>query len=435
MLNPSPKQVPGGDNNLVNSQKQLSIAKSGAGSIGDVKGAASKLLPYLYAAASGEEDWTSFVRLLGEATGAPKSQIMYVNNAGLPGLGTPTLGIRQWIKHFGLTDEMLADAVRVGHMDGWLRASIYGPYPEGWVGRGSDLWPVEEMERSEYYRDLLRKYEFVRIAFSILLKRPGEIAVCAVARGEKEKEFDDGALLSLREVNPHMGAAIRLYNRTGEFQQNLESLDLALEQFAIGVVVLDNTSTVIFANSFARRRLNSRDGIFIEQGKIKTTSAEDFGQLRASIEKAIQTSEAAPDDSPRNRSIGVAPIRREHGPTLHAFVAPWLTRGQLALTKPAAVMLVTQPERRIPREAWLQTLYGLTKAESRIACPDCWRNGRTARGRETRSNRRDCSYPAENRIWKNEYDSAIRLGAAIGDPSAGINLAFCDRETREGRTE
>ena len=367
MLNPSPEQVPVGDNDLVNSQEPLSIAKSGAGPIGDVKGAANKLLPHLYAAASGEEDWTGFVSLLGEATGAPRSHVMYVNNAGLPGVRTPAPGTRQWIKHNGFSDEMLADAVRFGHIDGWLRACIYGPYPEGWVGRGSELWPVEEMERTEYYRDVLCKYEFVRTAFSILLKRPGEIAACAVARGEKEKDFDEGALLLLRELNPHMRAAIRLYNRTGEFQQNLESLDLALEQFAIGVVVLDNTSTVIFANSFAQRRLNSRDGIFIEQGKIQTTSAEDSGQLRASIEKAIQTSEAAAEESPGNRSIGVARIGRKHGPTLHAFVAPWLTRGHLALTKPAAVMLVTQPERRIPREAWLQTLYGLTKAESKLA--------------------------------------------------------------------
>jgi DNA-binding CsgD family transcriptional regulator len=339
----------------------------GTGSIRDIKGATNKMLPHLYAAASGDEDWTTFVTLLGEAAGAPKAHILYVNNAGPHGLRAAAPGIRQWIKHLGFSDQMLADAVRFGHMDGWLRASIYGPFPEGWVGRGSDLWPAEEMERTEYYRDVLRKYGFVRTVFSILLKSPGEIAACAVARGEKENEFDDGVLLLLRELNPHMRAAIRLYNRTGEFQQNLESLDLALEQFAIGVVVLDNTSNVIFANSFAQRCLNSRDGIFVEEGKIKTTSSEDFGQLRVSIERAIQNSEAALDDSPRNRSIGVAPIRRKHGPTLHAFVAPWLTKGQLALTRPAAVLLVTQPERRIPREAWLQTLYGLTQAESKLA--------------------------------------------------------------------
>lgn len=39
----------------------------------------------------------------------------------------------------------------------------------------------------------------------------------------------------------------------------------------------------------------------------------------------------------------------------------------MALRKPAAVLLVTQPEGRIPRETWLETLYGLTKAESKIA--------------------------------------------------------------------
>ena len=86
-----------------------------------------------------------------------------------------------------------------------------------------------------------------------------------------------------------------------------------------------------------------------------------------SIERAIQTSEEAKEGSTGDRRIGVATIRRKHGPALHAFVAPWLTGPQLALCRPAAVMLVTRAEQRIPKDTWLQTLYGLTKAESKLA--------------------------------------------------------------------
>lgn len=150
-----------------------------------------------------------------------------------------------------------------------------------------------------------------------------------------DDEFDESVLLVLRELAPQMKAAIRLCNRTGELQQNLDSLELALEQFAIGVVVLDNTLGVIFANSTARTQLALKDGLVVRKGKLRTTADRDFGQLRISIERAIQVSDAATAERPGDRSIGVAAISRKHGPGLHAFVAPWLSECQLAITRPA----------------------------------------------------------------------------------------------------
>jgi DNA-binding CsgD family transcriptional regulator len=252
-------------------------------------------------------------------------------------------------------------------MDGWFKGCVYGPYREGWVGLGSELWPVEVMVRTEYYRVMMQKYDVVWLATAILLKRPGELAACGLLRGKTQSNFDDRALHLLKELTPHMQAAIRAYNRTGELQQNLDSLELALDQFAIGVLVLDNTSAVIFANSIAQRQLSLKDGLVLEGGKIKTTGPRDSALLEATIQEAIQASESTGAHKSSERNVGVAPIRRKHGPALHAFVAPWLSDRQLALVKPAAVVLIAQPERKIPREAWLETLYGLTVAESKLA--------------------------------------------------------------------
>jgi hypothetical protein len=117
-VNQPPEQVPGGDSDLVNSREQLSIAGLASGSTRDIKGAANKLLPHLYAAASGDGDWTTFVRTLGEAAGAPKAHIIYVNNAGLPGLRGSAPGIRA--EEFSLPcSELFAPSripvVEIGH--------------------------------------------------------------------------------------------------------------------------------------------------------------------------------------------------------------------------------------------------------------------------------------------------------------------------------
>jgi PAS domain-containing protein len=117
----------------------------------------------------------------------------------------------------------------------------------------------------------------------------------------EDEEFDEGALLLLRELNPHMRMAIRLFNKTGEVQQNLDSVEFALEQFGIGVFVLDNNGAVIFANATARRHLECREGLAIEGGRIKATSGRDHALLNACMQKAVLAGECP---GITDRSIG-----------------------------------------------------------------------------------------------------------------------------------
>lgn len=81
---------------------------------------------------------------LPKTTRARKAHVTYLNNAYQPAAN----GTRQWIKQIGLNDEILSGAVKLGHEDEWWRACTFGPYVEGWVGRGQDLWPLEAMMRT-----------------------------------------------------------------------------------------------------------------------------------------------------------------------------------------------------------------------------------------------------------------------------------------------
>jgi PAS domain-containing protein len=304
-----------------------------------ITNALNNLLPALYAAGSGEGEWETFLTMLGGATNSPKSHITYGNNIPRFEGYSSENATRQWIKSVGITEELLAYAGKPGNADEWWRQCVYGPYPEGWVGRGSELWPVEKMVRSELYRTVCLKCDFVWLAVAILFKSPGEMAVCGLARGKKDSDFEDYVIDLLRELAPHMRIVIRLYNKFGALQQNLETLELALEQFAAGVLVVDNTSTIIFANSSAWHLLNSQEGLVSEGGKLKTSSAHDLKQLQSCIDSAIQISERAFDGRSQDRPVGVASVSHKNNPALHAFVTPWLSERHLALNKPAAVVL------------------------------------------------------------------------------------------------
>jgi DNA-binding CsgD family transcriptional regulator/PAS domain-containing protein len=238
-----------------------------------------------------------------------------------------------------------------------------GDFREGWVGRDTEILPRDAVESTDYYRTLLEPHDFVKVVGLLLLKRPGEVAVAGVARGAADPDFEDDVVELMRLLCPHLTAAVRVFNRVGDLEHQVESLELALGQFAIGVALLDREGKVIFANAVAERQLAGRDGLVVRYQHLRSQSADETARLHAEIEGAIRGSE----DGAHVPRLNVAAITRSAAGPLHVFAAPWMSQREVSLRRPAAVLLITEPGHRVPHETWLQALYGLTPAESRLA--------------------------------------------------------------------
>jgi DNA-binding CsgD family transcriptional regulator/PAS domain-containing protein len=333
----------------------------------DVVRTANELLPRLYTAACGEGEWTDFLGPLSEITRSRIAHVLSATVASNPAPGRSVVPQRQWIRQVGISEEALRILGEVGKPDPWIAALSFGDYREGWVGRDVEMVPRHALEATDYYKKILRPLDYERIVGLLLLKRPGEIAVAGLARGAGDPEFEDDVVELMRLLCPHLAAAVRVYNRVGSLEDTVESLEVALEQFAIGVVVLDREAQVIFANQFAMQRLVKNNGILLEQGRLRATVAGETRQLHEQIERAIEMGETAEPGGTARPSVSVTAVSRQQGSPLHLFVTTWSSKRKVALRRPAAVVLITEPERGVPRETWLQTLYDLTPAESKLA--------------------------------------------------------------------
>jgi DNA-binding CsgD family transcriptional regulator/PAS domain-containing protein len=255
----------------------------------------------------------------------------------------------------------------VGQPDPWMAALSLGDYREGWVGRDVEMVPRHALESTDYYNKILQPLDYERIVGLLLLKRPDEISVAGLARGAGDPDFEDEVVELMRLLAPHMTSAVRVYNRVGSLEETVESLEVALEQFAIGVVVLGREAQVIFTNQVARQQLVKENGLMLQQGRLRATVAGETRQLHEQIERAIEIGETVEPGGRARPIVSVTAVSRQQGSPLHLFVTTWSSKRKVAMRRPAAVVLITEPERGVPRETWLQTLYDLTPGESKLA--------------------------------------------------------------------
>ena len=132
----------------------------------------------------------------------------------------------------------------------------------------------------------------------------------------------------------------------------------------LGVVGLDRFERVLSRNLAAHAILDERDGLVLVQGRLAASEHEEALALRAVVAAACTHSDS------QDGAGGMVRISRRapRGPVT-LFVAPlrWPTL-DLPVTVPAALVLVSDPEREPPRlDQRLRRLYGLTRSEVDVA--------------------------------------------------------------------
>ena len=148
-----------------------------------------------------------------------------------------------------------------------------------------------------------------------------------------------------------------------------------LNQIRHGVLLLDDSGAVRFANEVAERILQQQDGLRLKAriGSLGTLSADD-PVARAALEGALRSNLHTLATDARHFAHAI-PVRRPSGLANYAVQVSYLPESnpyQSGLLVPRAVVfikdgaLVAQPE-----PAFLQRLYGLTQAEARAALALC----------------------------------------------------------------
>ena len=230
------------------------------------------------------------------------------------------------------------------------------------VGLRDRIISDSDLERLEYYQDILRPLDLWHAAIMNVHRDGAVLAPMAFMRTRKEGPFGDGELAALRALAPHFNRALRVTLRLRELEARASALAEMTDRALVALVLTDAFGRIAEANGVARAILAENDGL---------TSARR-GPARRAKRGLHQALAAHPGsggiaphaDERRHAGLATLPARRP----LALVVSP-TRNGASPLGRSHAVSIAfADPERAPEPDAdLLARLYGFTAREAGVA--------------------------------------------------------------------
>jgi len=241
--------------------------------------------------------------------------------------------------------------------------------PEG-TFRTDAVIPRANLEHSEFYQDWVRPQDMHSIAVVNFLRTNSLSGVLGLPRSVHGRPFESDDLRLFRALLPHLRRAVQIEMHLDTLAARERLTSAALDRLSHAILIVDRQSRPLFLNRAAQQLLRRRDGLSIVGNLLGASTSRLTQMLHVVIARATSTSAEA-------RGGTVALPRPSGRRALNAFVArlpcesswPCVPEGAHA-----ALLLISDDEScAVVSEDVLMSLYGLTRAEARVA-------GRLGRG-------------------------------------------------------
>jgi DNA-binding CsgD family transcriptional regulator len=181
-----------------------------------------------------------------------------------------------------------------------------------------------------------------------------------VVRPSDGPKFERSEIGLFESLVPHLRRATRMHRELTRADMRWRQVSGVLDRLNAAVVVLDTLGSIVCANRRADEIFASRETVVTDVGRLRMAGGDQEEELEAAITRAISINGAGP------RPPATMMLIRRHGRTpLFVLVLPLRACSErIARLIPAAVLIISDPERDEPSEAILAQLYGLTRAEA-----------------------------------------------------------------------
>ncbi|MBY3282873.1 helix-turn-helix transcriptional regulator [Rhizobium laguerreae] len=242
--------------------------------------------------------------------------------------------------------------------DGWINRDVRfqaaGALARKGIATDLDFINDDAIRRHPYYQEWLRPFGLKWFA-AVPIKTTHESWVLSIQRSEAQGPFSEHECNTLRMLSQNFSTSAAVGNAMNFARA--DAAEAAFDMGGKGLVLLDRHGDVVRWNKSAE--VSFSDHLFVRNKRLTTSDSATLRAMNKAIHDAVASKTSAPP---------IAVARLDALPIV-LYISP-ATRVAVDLFSPCQifVVIVDLKERRIPAPQILQHLFGLTKAESELAC-------------------------------------------------------------------
>ena len=311
------------------------------------RSAQSRLIGLIYDAATEPALWPEAMEALARTIGA-RTGILYRFD----------LGRRRAEQIAGLNlDPGLQPAYESHYcrIDAWNQR--VQSMPAGQILPTQHLVTDRELERTEFYADVLRPQDIFYATGGMVERDSGGFAVFGLQRGRRAGPFGETESRQLAQIFPHLRRSLRIRR---ELQAALAVRDLladTLDAMGDGVMILDARSRLLFRSRAAARHVGEGGRLRLVRERLAGATPAETAALHTAVAQAATTA-----DGRGSASGGSLALTRDGAPPLMLTVSP-LRHPAIGA---AAVLFIRDPVRDAGPLDQFRQRFGLTAAEARL---------------------------------------------------------------------
>jgi DNA-binding CsgD family transcriptional regulator/PAS domain-containing protein len=252
--------------------------------------------------------------------------------------------------------------------------------PVGSVVQASALLPDREYVRTTLYNEGVRPIGTFHGLIVSPLRTPQLFVHLSTGRRLGDQDFCTDDIAAMHALVPHLMTALHVARQLAAADLRAAGASAALDRLDAGVILVDATARILFANQIAEAILSRNDGLGIDQEGVRACGHGATRILRSLIASCrdIMMGNGGPGGSMEIRRaersrplrVVVAPLRAE---------AAQIGTAWLGAARPVAILMIIDPERgRRARKEDLRRRFGLTPAEADVALQILKGGGRQA---------------------------------------------------------
>jgi DNA-binding CsgD family transcriptional regulator/PAS domain-containing protein len=310
------------------------------------------LVELLYDTVGNPSGWTTFLQALTEDS--------YFNRAALHGAAPGGGDISAQVNF----DEAALESYSryYAALNPWLATPV--EYPSGVVLTTDHVISYADLVKTEYHQDWCRPQGFdIAVGVNVLQDDVRSMSVFAVGR-RTDLERDQHIVGRLRRLATHLLRVAQLNQQLGGLETRTVAAELALDRLTTAMIVVNRSGQVVHMNGAARRIIANNDGLSIINKKLTAANQDQCQDLRRLVGGALRATKdiaAIPG--------GVTRITRRSEQGSYEILVTPLSENTVApgFCGPLAAVFIRDPEAKVTVSSdWLQRLYGVTGAESRL---------------------------------------------------------------------